>query len=383
MLSSPESLSVALITRDGLVADLALGPRRFVEAASSLEALPYAEALARVPRIFALCRHAQNVCAIRAVEHAFGASASSAAELVRDVGVLLERAESHALALFVDLPSAMGLPPDLSVLQRLRGRTAELWQTLGRSALMPFAPEPDDRAPARTCFALVRQLETVTEQILPRAATASAAAWRAWIEGDRSPLALALRQALPITQTLGDVEARGLSTVDERDVVRFLRSAEVAELKRPMLAGRVRETGAWARCQTHPLVTGVTAELGRAMARLAARMLELVESPSAIAHRLDTPVGPHAMPEAPRTPSGHGLAVVECARGLLAHDVTVASGQIARWRILAPTEWNFHPDGVFRESLVGSPALGAAARARVLGASLDPCVPLRVEVEHA
>jgi len=63
--------------------------------------------------------------------------------------------------------------------------------------------------------------------------------------------------------------------------------------------------------------------------------------------------------------------------------------------VLAPTEWNFHPEGVAAQALAALPPdmPGLAARVRLLMAALDPCVPFEIaaplvhdaplEVNHA
>jgi Ni,Fe-hydrogenase I large subunit len=56
------------------------------------------------------------------------------------------------------------------------------------------------------------------------------------------------------------------------------------------------------------------------------------------------------------------------------------------YRIVAPTEWNFHPRGALAADLVGSTAPDPAAarhRAQQVVHSLDPCVACVVEVVHA
>ena len=64
----------------------------------------------------------------------------------------------------------------------------------------------------------------------------------------------------------------------------------------------------------------------------------------------------------------------------------VKDGRVARYVIVAPTEWNFHPQGAFSGELVGSAAATrdeALMLARRLALSLDPCVNFEVVVEHA
>ena len=96
---------------------------------------------------------------------------------------------------------------------------------------------------------------------------------------------------------------------------------------------------------------------------------------------------------APATPAdfavdsqGRGWALVDTARGQLLHVAGVAEGAVAFYRIVAPTEWNFHPRGALPGLLIGAPAPSQAAAER-LGVlaiqALDPCVAHRVEVVNA
>ena len=88
-----------------------------------------------------------------------------------------------------------------------------------------------------------------------------------------------------------------------------------------------------------------------------------------------------------------GLAWVEMARGLLVHWLCVdAQGRVERYGVLAPTEWNFHPQGaaaqVLRALDAKQPAPQLAAAAAVLVAAFDPCVdyelaPARDDAEVA
>jgi hypothetical protein len=50
-------------------------------------------------------------------------------------------------------------------------------------------------------------------------------------------------------------------------------------------------------------------------------------------------------------------------------------------RSVAPTEWNFHPDGPFRAALDDAPIVpDPMLAARLLAASFDPCVPVSIEL---
>jgi Ni,Fe-hydrogenase I large subunit len=157
-------------------------------------------------------------------------------------------------------------------------------------------------------------------------------------------------------------------------------------IRMPTWSGVPVETGAPARMQREPLVAACSAAYGNGAAtRIVARMAE-------IARLLDELAAPQA-DEAPpprvqgMTLSDHvGLAAVQTGRGLLLHRARVHDECVVDYEIVAPTEWNFHPDGALARGLVGLEAADSAAllrTARLCVHTLDPCVTSRVEIGHA
>ncbi|MGL6109881.1 MAG: nickel-dependent hydrogenase large subunit, partial [Rubrivivax sp.] len=115
----------------------------------------------------------------------------------------------------------------------------------------------------------------------------------------------------------------------------------------------------------------------RVPARFVARLRELA---LLLAGRGGVALGATALAD------GSGLAWVENARGLLVHRLRLVQGRTADYRIVAPTEWNFHPDGALPVALRDTPAHDLESlrrRTRVLVDSLDPCVACTVEFEDA
>ena len=83
---------------------------------------------------------------------------------------------------------------------------------------------------------------------------------------------------------------------------------------------------------------------------------------------------------------GIGRALAETARGLLMHEIVLDGDRIADYLIVAPTEWNFHPEGALVRRLTGLATADQAdllRTARLDVHTLDPCVACRVEIGHA
>jgi len=172
-----------------------------------------------------------------------------------------------------------------------------------------------------------------------------------------------LAGALPLRVQAGDADLLELAAP-------LLGAADYS--RAPLWHGRPAETGPWARLATPSAERCETPWL-----RLGARLAELVSLALGYAPLMRgcLPIGP-----------GAGLAWVETARGLLVHAVQLeghgADARIAACRVLAPTEWNFHPQGAVARALATLPARPGPAesrRIRVLMAAYDPCVPFEIE----
>jgi Ni,Fe-hydrogenase I large subunit len=138
------------------------------------------------------------------------------------------------------------------------------------------------------------------------------------------------------------------------------------------------ETGAWAYFSDDKQLCDVWQHSkSKALTRLLARVLDVIEMASGSATpRLDV-----ASPVA-----GEGIAVVRTARGLLMHHVRLAAEKVTDYVIVAPTEWNFHPNGAFAQDICGlkeSDAKRLQKLAQIEALSLDPCVAYEVEIRNA
>jgi hypothetical protein len=179
------------------------------------------------------------------------------------------------------------------------------------------------------------------------------------------------------TPPIPDVEGSGWASV-----VRAL-EREPAFAGAPTWDGAAVETGPLSRQREQRLIAALIARDGRsASTRIAARIVELARLLAALRH----PEGEADTSDAVQAwrLDGHGgIAAVQTARGLLLHLARIDGEWIADYRIVAPTDWNFHPDGALARGLLGLEADDSAAlaqRAGVAVLALDPCVAFRVEV---
>lgn len=143
--------------------------------------------------------------------------------------------------------------------------------------------------------------------------------------------------------------------------------------QRPLWQGHPAETGPW----TAPWQLHAVRHCGDVWVRLGARLAEAVRACAQPAHSASSassaPCGAIALGP------GQAAAWVWTSRGLLVHATTCdpLTGAIKAWRMVAPTEWNFHPGGELAQTLGHAAALGERS-VRLLAVAFDPCLPFEI-----
>lgn len=332
--------------------------------------------VALIGSLFSVCAAAQGVAAAAAIEMARGEKLDARRTRERIAKVVAERVLDLLRGTLAMLAGA---------------RLASLAPTLRRIAAA--LPRFDMRSPPRTCApnAMIDEFEQALAAlgILPQCFIEKPSFDR-WLCGN-SVVAGLLRPVLDSGDaSFGALDLKPLDPGADRMIGASLRQHGTAFSARPTLGGHVPETGALARNAGHPLLTPYLERYGAGLlVRLLARVVEVAEAPARLRAALidqdDNANGDilRSYPMGPRI----GLAAVECARGRLHHVAEVAEdGTVSRLEMLAPTEWNFHPQGSVARALAGaSIGLGEPAHARVdrLVAAFDPCVAFRVHVAEA
>jgi len=309
---------------------------------------------------------------------------------------------SHATASAAAIAAARGEAAEAVAAARFDGLAAERLGEHLRSTFLgpqglPAGEVPREAlADLRAVLAATRELVAATDGCSPRAAR-DAVVDRARRGCERLGLALdghgrpwwpAGSWAEGVSRgagaTSGDdyCSADPLTASDDAAVIAALAADPIGFAARPRLGKRRPETGPFAR-SVAKTGGGVFDGRGRLEARLAeiVRAGHLLEASTA-ARRRELGDWVTAATLDPHT----GYAAVESPRGRLHHLVRLdPAGRVAAYAILAPTEWNFGPDGPFVATIRANRVTAdEAGRARVerIAAAFDPCVGFAVTVEE-
>lgn len=161
-----------------------------------------------------------------------------------------------------------------------------------------------------------------------------------------------------------------LTIADDTVIVASL-EADADFASRPFIPGRCPETGPAARLGWSASEPGATD---------AARLVEAEEALGILLNGANNSGNFSIWLAASRTQNHTGYASVESPRGRLYYFAVVqGDGRLRDARVVAPTEWNFHPDGPFARALAGfRPNGDATAAIARLAAQFSPCVAVDV-----
>ncbi|RAR62344.1 hypothetical protein C7401_10620 [Paraburkholderia unamae] len=333
-------------------------------AAALLRGQPAASAASRLSALFALCGLAHRLCAELAVgaagasvehEREDDANAAHAAMLTRETLAV------HLRCIWTDWPvrlaaAAPHRPPDVGTAVEAAG--APEWverHVLGKPARQWLAHWTDD--PRGCLSAWSARAETFPARLL--------ADCRAYADTTR---------ASPRPLVIDEARLSELATAI---------AGSPAFAQAPLQHGLPAETGVWTRSDDPRALDYDTPWL-----RLGARVAD-------VARLVAGSGGAGALRFGARTCApGEAIGWCEMARGVLVHWVRLAPDdagfddiRIEDYRVVAPTEWNFHRQGTLAQALSRldpAPDDGAlAARTGVWMGAFDPCIAYTVDTDGA
>lgn len=329
--------------------------------------------------VFTLCAHAHRRTAALALTAAqSGSVATPAAE--PPVLLWVETARDHLRSIALDWPQRQADPsmdaPSLAWLRdcplplassKTTADAASAWQTL--AALRAWLEQGILRQPIADWLSAYRQPEALADWCTAQAARLTPANCLANWHARASTLTpdSHFLQVLDLDPARQTAQLRHLAQTltDDPDFV-----------QRPTWLGQCAENGPWARLRHQPMLASIRHS---AWTRLAARWLELLELAAATPDTDRIGAAPLLSSGVLALANGQALAWCEMARGLLLHWVQLDSdGGVLDYRVLAPTEWNFHPAGALARA-VAALAPDDTETAGLLAAAYDPCVACTVQ----
>ncbi len=378
-------LTIDLYREKGAVIKVDIQSSRPLKVVSVLEGKRVGEVLELLPRLFNVCATAQGVAATRACQRAMGRKPVVAVEAAREMLLLIEAAREHLWRIALNWPMLLGETGQSQWAASLSTMLADTQMALfGKShAFSLDATVEVDHQLLKTQLSHLKFILASEIYGCPSGEWLNGldmATWRDWARNGDTPASRLVNWVRHSDlQRSGSTTALFLPALSEMELHEKL-SGDAADrfVARPDWNGKCLETTSLVRQAEQTLIKALISEQGYGIeTRLAAKLVELAtiqirllektESLNAIEE--DTSENP--------LPKGEGIGQVEAARGRLAHWVRIDDDIVKAYRILAPTEWNFHPDGVVARSLQSLPGEDdhtLRQMALLLIETIDPCV---------
>lgn len=366
----------------GVVTSVTLESTRPTRAARVLAGRTPAEAIMLVPLLFSLCGGAQTIAAKRAIRGALQQETTAAIYAHETQLLRIERIRDHGLRLLLDWPGIMGMTPDHDCAARLLKLTRALEQSMELEFQTNTSPRSAHVVATLAELAALFRHEVLGGPVhdLPMHRSRLGSAW----------LPRLLHQLLKRDWVAIGAGAN-VAPIEMLTPTQLARSlAEDTFIDRPSIDEKPRDNTAFARQYMSISVDDAVVHWGDG---LAARLVSLASELDAdltvlqdILVKRDAGRSMDMYMDDINVESligGRGIGYVEAGRGRLFHDVTVQDGRIQSYRVVAPTEWNFHPQGLATQMLALVPFTHketGIALARAVICAIDPCVGYHLEV---
>lgn len=345
-----------------------------------------------MPLMFNICGAAQASVAVSACEQATAIKGNVSRDGGRALVVLAESAREHALRILLDWKTFAG-----SEGPKIDPKQVMLWRQQMQSSLFgsagAFELNSQTNFDRDAALGVIKSVESfLRDSIIDETP-------QAWLERTglcsfenwfRNSDGLAARFVAAFYarqwQSVGVADIHPLPVMDAGDLWNILEADRDGDfVANPEWLGEICETGPLSRNFSHPLIVALTKEFGSGiLIRQIARLVELCSLPGDMRRLLNDLGASHSsMAQTSEHGDGCSLAQLETARGRLVHAVRLKDAKIANYKILAPTEWNFHANGAATsalENLHTEDSGELKSQAEQVVQAIDPCVGYEVRV---
>jgi hypothetical protein len=376
------------------IGNVAITSARPLIGASVLRGNDAASALEKLSLLFRVCGaaqcHAGWLACLQALGQPIPAEVKRAQRLLVDVEMVRE----HLWHMMVAWPALINEKPSPSVVEL--SKLTQAWRNALFSTSAPYALTARLKVDSHSIKDLCSKLDALLAQHVfggPlshwQERVCGAGQFEEWF-AKRSTVVARLFWFVYLKgwALLGNVETKFLLGLDEAWLHQSLQHEDADQfIAAPQWQNECCETTALSRHQDALLLRSLQHKYGKGLlTRLAARLIELVETVEQIKQRIEVlqqSQGDYINEPPVNNLPNVGLAQVEAARGRLIHRVVMNENKVSDYRILAPTEWNFHPQGIAAaglKTLTGDSEEELKQQAALWINAIDPCVGYEVRV---
>ncbi len=351
------------------------------------------QALSIVPLIFHVCRIAQSRAALSTLQQNLNITPQTTEEYARDLLVLSETAKEHLLKIQLNWPTLFQQKQTTTPLNYLGTLLNDFTHSLfkaGNAFSLNSQFQLDNTALSHHIATLERYLEQhiFTQKPDEWRHMHSIEQLRDWAKQSQHIAAYSIQHICEHRwASQGHSTCSPLPALNQQQLITKIDTPHAEQfIAQPTWQGQHHETNSLSRQAQHPLIRQLQHEFDNGLiTRWTARLVELAQIPQAM-RKLQHMMQQHQT-TTKATTTQHGLSQVEAARGRLIHRSQIRQNtqqpRIKQYQIVAPTEWNFHPQGLIQQSLCHIKARNQQEHkhlANLIINAIDPCVAYQLSI---
>ncbi len=343
-----------------------------------------------IPLIYNVCGIAHSKAGLLATESSLGLSFNPKMEMAREIILLSENLRENLLRVLLDWPIMFGSNINQNSLQLVSKLSATIRDALffnGKAFNLNSQLEIN-REQLETSVSNIRQC--IEEHIFGLSLTE----WNRIVDFDEvlSWSGSSNQIAATSVKYIIDNDWSNACVSDSQKLPNFVHQLLINKLTstgadkfiyKPDWEGVQYETTSFSKNINNPLIKQLNEKFGNGLlTRWVARLTEierLVLSIEKLIFELFSNQNNYQFDNN----SSNGLAIVDAARGRLVHYLELKGRIVKDYKILAPTEWNFHPKGVVYQSLItllNSVHKNKRQLIEMFISTVDPCVSYNLRI---
>ncbi len=383
-------LNITLNTSDAHNTRCQISSSRPLQASHVFTGKTINETLTMIPLLYNICSKAQAVTAVRAIESAKQTPATPQIESTREALIALESLREQALRIAMDWPTFINITPESPLLSHIAMGISKIMKSLEPSQSLKYIASSSKALGRKTQdITKIQSLEwkTFSEMLSNGIFGSSTDVWLTsdldeWAKKEQTQTASFIHWLGQKTwRNAGESTITKLPAIDDSALLSVLLAEQHQFTSQPAWKNQCHELS-WFTHKQHNkqnLIAKNKALKGNGIfSRMVTRLVEIANLMTV----LDEFFIHNKTLTAPKS-SARGLAHSHAARGRLSHYIHVEDNTVKKLLILAPTEWNFHPQGVTQDSLCNLQAdneRDLRQQAELLIHAIDPCVGYKLNV---
>ncbi len=374
-----DRISINVELNDDVIESVQVLSRRNLQACQVFHDRTASQVLEFLPLIYHVCGKAHSLAARHALARATGHAQTITGLAL--LPMLIETCREHARRVLLDWPVMCGTNADTTAMLRIQNKLNKIETALADKNIGDLQK-------------LLIQLQLTMRQDIFGNLHQDEDCWTSvdefinWCEQSKHRAACLAHYVVQHgMQDFGQCDEQTLTMqdLDDHFVERMLENDHTGDyISQPHWNAQTYETGPLARMREQTLLQAMHHEFGNGLlTRLTATLLELLQLPNVMQDMLNNNGVEKLVRIGKCDPQGTATIMVEAARGCLWHRVEMQNMKVERYQILAPTEWNFHPEGALVKGLKGTKVQDHASlqgRIKLIATALDPCVACDVTV---